>query len=119
MPLQLDNTPGHRRRWTCGVCKHGYSLPEIEGRLVGVVAGLERGYQLQDLACGRCRQVAASHLRAQCEMCSGALVNTVTPAQMAAHVRVFRSIALYHSFALLLHTVDLILDNSGAPALEA
>lgn len=58
-------------------------------------------------------QVSASHLKSQCELCGGALANTVTPAALAKRLRVFRSIALYHGLPLLLHMVDWMLGNRG------
>ena len=45
------------RRWACDACSNPYDLGEMEARLVSIVQGRARTYQLQDLKCSKCRRV--------------------------------------------------------------
>lgn len=100
-------------RWLCPCCANKYSMAAVEGRLLAVVAAQQRAYQLQDLSCVRCRNVSSAHLKQCCDQCGGALANSVPPADMAEQLRLFRSIAQFHNFDLLLSVVDGLLLPGG------
>ena len=47
------------RRWACDACSNPYDLGDMEARLVSIVQGRARSYQLQDLKCIKCRKVGS------------------------------------------------------------
>lgn len=101
-------------RWNCEACGVGYELGSIESALVAVVQQQERAYQLQDLQCMKCKNVASGHLARQCKMCGGELKCTEPADVFRKRLTVFKNIARYHSFQLLMEIVEWLLEEPGA-----
>ncbi len=89
-------------------------MPQIEQRLVSSLQQHVREFLLQDLACVRCRAVAAGHLRGACGVCGGDLRLTLTPAVFRKRLTVFQGVARHHGFALLLeHATWALTQHAG------
>ncbi|KAK9824549.1 hypothetical protein WJX72_011249 [[Myrmecia] bisecta] len=101
-------------KWACEVCANAYNLGAIEAQLIHTVQQRAQRYQLQDLRCMKCKQIASGHLRRQCHICSGHLANTVTRAAFHKGLTVFRNVARYHSFELLMEIVGWLLEEPSA-----
>ena len=87
--------------WRCGSCQTPFESDMIEGRLLERLSAAVAGYQLQDLACKRCRLVSPGGLRTLCEQCGEALAHTVPPSALQSELSILRSIATFHSLPLL------------------
>ncbi|DBA81285.1 TPA: hypothetical protein ACH3X2_006902 [Trebouxia sp. C0005] len=100
-------------RWNCGACETGYELGAIESALVAVVQQQERAYQLQDLQCTKCKNVSSGHLARQCKHCGGELKCAQPADVFRKQLTVFKNIARYHSFQLLMEIVEWLLEEPG------
>lgn len=102
-------------QWKCRACSQPYDLDVIEARLVHQLHLKVRDYQLQDLVCMKCRQVASGHLNHLCSLCNGQLRNSIRPDTFQKQVVVFRNLARYHAFTLLQQLADCLLHDGEAP----
>lgn len=97
----------------CSNCRHEYDHSSIEAALIETVQRLVTAYQLQDLRCGRCRQIKADSLRPQCN-CSGEYEGTsVTRSEIAKKLSVAKGVAGVHSMELLEELAAALLDKVG------
>ncbi|KAG2442618.1 hypothetical protein HXX76_002703 [Chlamydomonas incerta] len=87
--------------WRCRACRQQLDTAGLERRLVGLLRREEAAYQTQDLACVKCKQVTAGHLRSLCGLCGGGLVVTRGPEAAARRLTVFRNLARFHGFGML------------------
>jgi len=83
----------------------------VENQLVAAVKARVHAYQLQDLKCVKCQQIKVGHVAGSCK-CAGKFVVTQDPAAMARWLRIFQSIARWHSFELLDDTVSWLLQHT-------
>jgi len=60
--------------WRCRQCGHSYDKSQIERTLLEIVQKYSLAYQIQDLACERCRLVKAENLPEVCPKCAGRFV---------------------------------------------
>eukprot|EP00798_Chlamydomonas_sp_ICE-L_P017969 gene17969-24374_t len=90
-----------RKNWQCRVCSQTYNMAAIERRLVAVLQQRIREYQVQDLQCMKCKQVASGHLKQLCGLCSGSMESTQPLAVFCKQLVVFSNIARFHGFELL------------------
>lgn len=72
-----------------------------------------REYQLQDLQCVKCKQVASGHLRASCGACGGELRNTQAGGALRKGLTVFHNIARHHEFEMLGELAAFSLNNAS------
>jgi len=93
--------------WRCPVCAQPYDLGVVEWMLVEYVQRRAVAYQVQDLQCATCGKVKQSNMQRFCP-CSGHFVNTVSPQQFDAQMRVFANIAVYHGFEWLKETITFV-----------
>jgi DNA polymerase epsilon subunit 1 len=102
------------RQWQCAMptCQQPYDIAAIEHTLVQVVRQRAHTFQLQDLACVKCKQVKRGHAAAQCQ-CAGAFRVSDAPTTARHGLRVFHNIADWHGFEMLGETVDWLLQTSG------
>ena len=104
------------REYGCEACGQALDLGGLEASLLSHLALRVKDYQLQDLACTKCKQVAAGHMSCQCAYCNGPLRATQPPAAFRKGVVVFRNIARFHGFELLQESAQWLLDSSAATA---
>lgn len=89
-------------------CGQPYDREAIENALFQIVRQRERLYHLQDLVCGKCHQVKASHLAEQCG-CGGSFVCKEDASEFRKKMQVFKDIAVDQKFKLLQECVSWIL----------
>ena len=58
-------------------------------------------YQLQDLECGKCRQVKRSHLATRCDVCAGPFVLRTSSKSVTDELATFANIAEHAGFKWL------------------
>ncbi|KAF5838378.1 hypothetical protein DUNSADRAFT_2987 [Dunaliella salina] len=97
--------------WCCRQCRQSYDMEAIEQRLVVALNQHVRTYELQDLACVRCRAVTSSHLRGACGACGGDLRCTVPSNVRRTQLTVFRNVAAFHGFPLLHEMAEWLLQD--------
>jgi len=97
--------------WCCRQCRQSYDMEAIEQRLVLALNQHVRTYELQDLACVRCRAVTSSHLRGACGACGGDLRCTVPSNVRRTQLTVFRNVAAFHGFPLLQEMAEWLLQD--------
>ncbi|KXZ56813.1 hypothetical protein GPECTOR_1g732 [Gonium pectorale] len=106
-----------RHDWRCRSCRQQLDTAALERRLVGLLRQEAAAYQTQDLACVKCKQVAAGagHLRSLCGLCGGGLTVTRGSSAAARRLVVFRNLAKFHGFKVLAEMAGWLL---GEPAEE-
>ena len=67
--------------------------------------------ELEKLTADINMQVASGHLSRQCKRCGGKLVNTQTPEALREGLTIFRNVARYHSFDLLMELLEWLLEH--------
>jgi DNA polymerase epsilon subunit 1 len=94
--------------WVCRACSSEYNRAAIEETLIALLQRRSVAYQLQDLRCPKCHAVQAGNLGDYCR-CSGRFITTEDPKAMASSLRVFRHLAQFYKFDLLLELVNWML----------
>ncbi|KAG8905443.1 DNA polymerase epsilon catalytic subunit [Tulasnella sp. 403] len=85
-------------------------IGSIEAMLVDVVKRLLTGFQLQDLKCGKCKQVKEDSMSAHCK-CSGAYVYTLPKNEVKRRLRTIVNVARFHGLGLLKEYSEFALEN--------
>eukprot|EP00727_Mastigamoeba_balamuthi_P002173 m51a1_g11953 putative dna polymerase epsilon catalytic subunit a (2223) ;mRNA; r:757795-765860 len=100
-----------RRNWTCPSCNQPIDKSAIEASLVDIVQRLSLTYQVQDLACTKCRSVKAESVVSGCTSCSGGSLycKEITPSAVVSRLRTFKMIAKYHGFEWLQEVTESLL----------
>ncbi|KAF8939090.1 DNA polymerase epsilon catalytic subunit [Dissophora ornata] len=96
--------------WRCQECKEEYDREAIEESIVAIVEKLVGQYQMQDLACVKCRRVKEGFLGEWCE-CSGSYATALGRADYLRKMRVFENIAEFYGLPLLKEVVAWMLSN--------
>lgn len=84
------------RAWSCERCGAEYDRNAIEALMIDSIQRRAVSYQLQDLRCGRCKQIKSDNLRIHCE-CSGEYVMSETKANLLRRLQVTGNVAEAHS----------------------
>lgn len=100
------------QEWRCGVaeCGQPYNQELIENALIQIVMQRERAYHVQDLVCGRCKQVKAAHLWEQCA-CAGTFQCKEDAKEFLSSMRILLEVATRQKFQLLEELISTILLN--------
>lgn len=94
------NSRPSQRVWSCAQCGHAYDRDTIEISLIDLVRQLVTAYQLQDLRCGKCKQIKSDNLSMHCQ-CSGAYQLTIGKVEMRRRLRIAVNVATFHGLAML------------------
>jgi DNA polymerase epsilon subunit 1 len=92
--------PLKSERWLCGQCHAPYDKDQVELRLVEGLQRRSTRFQLQDLRCSKCKQVAKRQMGLHCP-CSGLLSCDDTPQSFAEDLAVIAKVATFHDFEWL------------------
>lgn len=98
--LPEDLNQGINVRWQCPVCQCDYDRKSIEASLIDVARRLLVQFQLQDLRCGRCKQIKSDSLSTRCN-CSGAYQYTLPKSESKRRIRTLYNIAVFHGLPLV------------------
>jgi DNA polymerase epsilon subunit 1 len=102
---QLAVGSGSSARWRCGQCQQGLDMAAVEGSLVQRVNNLSMAFQLQDLQCGKCKQVRADPMRETCA-CSGPWAFTESLPAHKHKLQPFLNVSKFYKLAYLQETVE-------------
>ncbi|KAJ5174824.1 DNA polymerase epsilon catalytic subunit A [Penicillium canariense] len=102
-----DNSKGPKP-WRCPFCQTEYDRLAQEEILIGQVHGLVVEWQTQDLKCSKCSTLKVSEFMEHCS-CSGKWTSTVDLKETEKKLRVFQSVAKFHSLQLLETVVEGVL----------
>ncbi|KAG8951372.1 DNA polymerase epsilon catalytic subunit [Tulasnella sp. 424] len=97
-------------RWQCSNCECDYDRRAIEAMLIDIVRRLVTSFQLQDLRCGKCKQIKSDNLTLHCN-CSGADQLTCAKGEAKRKIRTISNVASVHGLALLKEYADYALDH--------
>ncbi len=98
--LPTLETRGTTIRWQCPECECDYDRKAIEATLIDIVRRLVTSFQLQDLRCGKCKQVKSDNLSVNCN-CSGAYQLTMSKIESRRKLRTIANVATIHGLGLL------------------
>ncbi len=104
-----------QHQWRCQACQQPYDQPAIEARLIDMLQGRIKEFVLQDLRCVKCANISEAHLHGQCEVCGGALTNTIAPRDFRKRLTVFRNCGRYHGFQLVQELAGTMLADGRLP----
>ncbi|KAI7872108.1 hypothetical protein BDF14DRAFT_1992796 [Spinellus fusiger] len=94
------------RAWCCRSCHSEYSRYQIEETMIAQVQRWLASYQLQDLTCGRCRNVKRENLLRQCDKCGSEYNLTQGKADLVRKLRVFGNIGREQRLLLLVEIIQ-------------
>lgn len=97
--------------WLCSQCFVYYENEEIEVRLLDVVHRKIMSYTLQDLRCGRCKQIKMENIAELCS-CAGTFDTLVSADELRQLLHTFLTVADSHQMTLLKDQVEQFLANS-------
>lgn len=96
--------------WTCAQCNQAYNTVDIEMRLLEVVERKMMSYTLQDLRCGRCKQIKRENLAEFCQ-CAGNFENLISAGELRRLLTGFQTVAEDCRMPLLKETVEHLLNT--------
>ncbi|XP_065073055.1 DNA polymerase epsilon catalytic subunit 1 [Ochlerotatus camptorhynchus] len=94
--------------WLCAQCSVDYDMVDIEMRLLDVVQRKMMSYTLQDLRCGRCKQIKRENLAEFCP-CAGRFENLISAGELRRLFNTFVTVAEDYKLPLLKETLEHIL----------
>ncbi|WVN90957.1 DNA polymerase epsilon catalytic subunit A [Cryptococcus depauperatus CBS 7841] len=84
-----------RKSWVCHRCDAEYDRLQIEQPLIETVTKMIAHYQIQDIACQKCRQSRADNLAAACS-CGGGFKTTTNRNDLKTRLKMIKSVCDYH-----------------------
>jgi DNA polymerase epsilon subunit 1 len=94
----------------CAQCYVSYDNEEIELRLLDVVQRKVMSYTLQDLRCGRCKEIMRENMAEYCE-CAGAFETLISNQELRKLLTTFLDVADGHDMALLKDYIKCVLQQ--------
>ncbi|XP_055613279.1 DNA polymerase epsilon catalytic subunit 1 [Uranotaenia lowii] len=91
--------------WLCAQCNVDYENVDIEMRFLDVVQRKVMSYVLQDLRCGRCKQIKRENLAQFCN-CAGSFENLISAADVRRLLGTFLTVANDYRMPLLKETIE-------------
>ncbi|EJT99609.1 DNA/RNA polymerase [Dacryopinax primogenitus] len=95
-----DPGSSNPKTWACADCGHPYDRAAIEVSLIDSVRRLVTAFQLQDMRCGKCKQIKSDNLSAFCA-CSGTYGLTLGKQETRRRLRTVVNVAAFHGLSLL------------------
>lgn len=95
--------------WLCAQCSVDYDMVDIEMRLLDAVQRKMMSYTLQDLRCGRCKQIKRENLAEFCP-CAGSFENLISAGELRRLFNTFLTVAEDYKLPLLKETIEHILN---------
>ncbi|XP_058812219.1 DNA polymerase epsilon catalytic subunit 1 [Topomyia yanbarensis] len=96
--------------WLCAQCNVDYDSGDIEMRLLDVVQRKLMSYTLQDLRCGRCKQIKRENLAKFCP-CAGNFENLISAGDLRRLLKTFLTVAEDYRMPLLKETIEHVLNT--------
>lgn len=100
-----DGGQSRERAWKCLFCGSEFNRLAFEEKMIGQLQQVITAYNAQDLKCGKCKQLKANDFLEHCP-CSGAWVLTMEKEPLVKRLNVYRSVAEFYSFRMLLNVVE-------------
>jgi len=97
-------------RWLCGQCDAEYDRRAIEAALVECVRRFAAAFQLQDLRCGKCKQIKTDNLSKNCP-CSGEYQLTSVKGEARRKLRTIVNVATLHNLHIVKEYAEFVLDT--------
>ncbi|XP_062555151.1 DNA polymerase epsilon catalytic subunit 1 [Armigeres subalbatus] len=97
--------------WMCPQCNADYDSVELEMRLLEVVERKMMSYTLQDLRCGRCKQIKRENLAEFCS-CAGSFENLISAGELRRLLNSFLTVAENCKMPLLKESVEHMLNTT-------
>jgi DNA polymerase epsilon subunit 1 len=110
MPEHADE-PGHKnyKAWKCSYCDNEYDQLAFEENMIGHLQQFVTSYNTQDLKCIKCGGLKVNEFEEHCK-CSGQWTTTVGRDGLAKRLAVYKSVAEFYGFNMLIEVTSGILD---------
>jgi len=110
MPEHTDE-PGHKnhKAWKCPYCGNEYDRLAFEENMIGHLQQFVTSYNTQDLKCIKCGGLKVNEFEEHCK-CSGQWTTTVGRDGLAKQLAVYKSVAEFYGFNMLIEVASGILD---------
>ncbi|KAH0609527.1 uncharacterized protein H6S33_013013 [Morchella sextelata] len=103
-----EGAHAREKAWKCLFCGTEFDRLAFEEKMIGQLQQMITAYNAQDLKCGKCKQLKANDFQEHCA-CSGAWVLTMEREPLVKRLNVYKSVADFYSFRMLLDVVDEII----------
>lgn len=97
------------KAWKCSYCGNEYDRLLFEEKMIGQMQMMVTQYNCQDLKCSKCGKLKENEFEEHCK-CSGPWETTVDREVLVKRLQVYRSVAEFYGFDMLLDVVTGILE---------
>jgi len=99
--LDADASRKKGKAWKCSYCGSEYDRLAFEEKMIGHLQQMITSYNTQDLKCSKCGQLKENEFEEHCK-CSGPWVTTINKDVLVKRLAVYKSVAEYYDFDMLL-----------------
>ncbi|KAK9460210.1 uncharacterized protein V1516DRAFT_679244 [Lipomyces oligophaga] len=98
--------------WRCKHCEHEIDQLEIEEQMLGNLQAMLISFQLQDIRCGKCRQMKSDYLSEHCP-CSGEWELSISKKELIQKLQIYTKVGQYYGLQMVNNMISgIVLPNA-------